>query len=90
MKLKLTLSQRILAAVVAPLVAIFAILGGLISVQLNDSVPALIEDGSRAQVEARGDEVSRWLGGYQRWLAFPSFSNPRISGVSARIAASLS
>ena len=68
MKLKLTLSQRILAAVVAPLVAIFAILGGLITVQLNDSVPALIEDGSRAQVEARGDEVSRWLGGYQRWL----------------------
>ena len=69
MKLKLSLSQRLTGAVVAPLIAVFGVLGILITVQLNNSVPAIIEEGSRAQVEARGAEISRWLGGYRQWLS---------------------
>lgn len=66
--LPLSLSQRLLAAVLLPLLLIFVLLGYLITSQLNNSVPSLIEEASRQQVEARSDEVARWLQGYRQWL----------------------
>ncbi|MDR9467489.1 methyl-accepting chemotaxis protein [Marinospirillum sp.] len=66
--LHLSLTQRLLAAVLLPLLLVFILLGYLITSQLNSSVPHLIEEASRQQVEAKGKEVERWLQGYRQWL----------------------
>lgn len=62
------MTKRLLLAVLLPLIAGFILLAVLLTQQLNSSIPPLIEDASRRQVEARGDEVSRWLEGYRKWL----------------------
>ena len=65
---KLSMVQRLLLSILIPIFIGFAILGWLITHQLNASLPPLIENSSSAQVQARGAEISRWLEGYQKWL----------------------
>lgn len=65
---QLSMKQRLLLTILLPLVIGFLLLGGLVTQQLNTSVPQIIEDGSRRQVEARGAEVGRWIEGYRMWL----------------------
>ncbi|WP_416885991.1 methyl-accepting chemotaxis protein [Marinospirillum sp.] len=65
---QLSMMQRLLMAVLLPLLIGFLLLGLLVTSQLNQAVPPLIEEGSRRQVEARGAEVARWLDGYRMWM----------------------
>lgn len=65
---RLSMTQRLLVAVLIPLIVGFVVLGLLTFNQLNATVPKTIEDGSQRQVEARGDEVARWIEGYRMWL----------------------
>ncbi|WP_114417505.1 methyl-accepting chemotaxis protein [Marinospirillum perlucidum] len=74
---KLSLTQRLLAALLVPLVIAFLLLGFLMTWQLNTSVPSLIKNTSQLQVEARSDEVGRWLEGYRQWLDALA-SDPRL------------
>lgn len=65
---KISMIQRLLLAILAPIFLSFLILGWLITQQLNSSLTPLIESAASDQVEARGAEITRWLEGYQKWL----------------------
>lgn len=63
-----SMTQRLLLAILTPLILSFVILSWLIINQLNNAIPSLIEENSSKQVEARGAEITRWLDGYKKWL----------------------
>jgi len=66
---RLSLTQKLLVAVALPLVAVAVILGFVVNQQLNQAIPALIDNAGKRQVEARADEISRWITGYRNWIA---------------------
>ena len=66
---RLTLTQKLLGTLALPLLAAFAALGIIVYQQLNNEVPALVENASERQLEARADEIGRWIEGYRAWLA---------------------
>lgn len=61
-----SIMQRLLIAILTPLILSFLLLTWLLTSQLNTSIPQLIEDNSSKQVEARGAEINRWLEGYKK------------------------
>ncbi|WP_447554335.1 methyl-accepting chemotaxis protein [Vreelandella sp. EE22] len=65
----LSLTQKLLFAVATPLLVVAVVLGVVVNFQLNKAIPALINNTAALQVDARADEVSRWLVGYQNQLA---------------------
>ena len=66
---RLSLTQKLLAAVAIPLLAVAVILGIVVNQQLNRAVTDLVENASTKQVEARADEISRWVEGHRDWIA---------------------
>ncbi len=66
---RLSLTQKLLFAIALPLLLVAAILGVVVSQQLNQAIPPLIDNAGKRQVQARADEVSRWINGYRNWLA---------------------
>ncbi|QOR39160.1 HAMP domain-containing protein [Billgrantia diversa] len=65
---RLTLTQKLLGAVGLPLLAAFLALGLIVHTQLNAAIPPMVENNSMRQVEARADEIGRWLTGYRTLL----------------------
>ncbi|MCL5426280.1 MAG: methyl-accepting chemotaxis protein [Gammaproteobacteria bacterium] len=66
---RLSLTQKLLAAVAIPLLVVAVILGFIVNQQLNKAIPPLIDNAGMRQVEARADEISRWITGYRNWIA---------------------
>ncbi|SDK59571.1 methyl-accepting chemotaxis protein [Billgrantia gudaonensis] len=66
---RLTLTQKLLAALGIPLVLAFLALGWIVNNQLNNAIPPLMENTSLRQVEGRAAEIGRWIEGYRTWLA---------------------
>lgn len=66
---RLSLTQKLLAAVAIPVLAVAVILGIVVNLQLNSAIPALIDNAGKRQVAARADEISRWITGYRNWIA---------------------
>ncbi|PCF95448.1 methyl-accepting chemotaxis protein [Vreelandella nigrificans] len=66
---RLSLTQKLLAAVAIPLFVVAIILGIVVNQQLNRAVTDLVENASTNQVEARADEISRWIAGHRDWIA---------------------
>ena len=64
----LSMMQRLLLAILSPIILGFVVLGGLIALQLNETIPPLIENGASKQAEARASEISHWLAGYHKWI----------------------
>ncbi len=65
---RMTLTQKLLGAVGVPLLLAFAALGVVIQMQLNAAIPPMVENNTARQVEARADEVARWIEGYRNLL----------------------
>lgn len=65
---RLSLTSKLLGAIGIPLLAVFIALGVIVNLQLNATIPSMVENSSMRQVEARADEISRWLAGYQTFL----------------------
>jgi methyl-accepting chemotaxis protein len=65
---RLTLTQKLLGAVGLPLLAAFMALGLIVHTQLNAAIPPMVEANSMRQVEARADEIGRWISGYRTLL----------------------
>ncbi|WP_447894504.1 methyl-accepting chemotaxis protein [Vreelandella sp. GE22] len=65
---RLSLTQKLLFAVALPLLAVAIVLGVVVNMQLNQAIPSLINNTAMRQVDARADEVSRWINGYRSWL----------------------
>ncbi|KAA0014527.1 HAMP domain-containing protein [Billgrantia pellis] len=66
---RLTLTQKLLGTIGLPLLAAFMVLGLVVHTQLNAAIPPMVERNSMRQVDARADEISRWIEGYRRFLA---------------------
>ncbi|WP_447044682.1 methyl-accepting chemotaxis protein [Vreelandella sp. H-I2] len=66
---RLSLTQKLLAAVAIPLLVVAVILGIVVNQQLNRAVTDLVENASTNQIEARADEISRWITGHRDWIA---------------------
>lgn len=66
---RLSLTQKLLVAVAIPLLVVAVILGFVVNQQLNQAIPALIDNAGKRQVEARADEISRWITGYRNWIS---------------------
>lgn len=66
---RLSLTQKLLTAVAIPLLVVAIILGIVVNQQLNQAIPELLDNAGERQVEARADEVSRWITGYRNWIA---------------------
>ncbi|WP_447956568.1 methyl-accepting chemotaxis protein [Vreelandella sp. EE7] len=66
---RLSLTQKLLLAVALPLLAVAIVLGVVVNMQLNQAIPSLINNTAMRQVDARADEVSRWINGYREWNA---------------------
>ncbi|MBE0462160.1 MAG: methyl-accepting chemotaxis protein [Halomonadaceae bacterium] len=65
----LSLTQKLLSAVALPLLIVAVILGVIVNQQLNQAIPDLIDNAGTRQVEARADEIGRWINGYRNWNA---------------------
>ena len=63
------MTQKLLVAVAIPLLVVAVILGFVVNQQLNQAILALIDNAGKRQVEARADEISRWITGYRNWIA---------------------
>ncbi|WP_447044683.1 methyl-accepting chemotaxis protein [Vreelandella sp. H-I2] len=66
---RLSLTQKLLTAVTIPLLIVAIILGIIVNQQLNHAIPELLDNAGKRQVEARADEISRWISGYRSWLS---------------------
>ncbi len=66
---RLTLTQKLLGAIGLPLLAAFLALGVIVHTQLNAAIPPMVENTSMRQVEARADEIGRWIAGYRTLLS---------------------
>lgn len=66
---RLSLTQKLLGAVALPLLVVAVILGVIVNQQLNRAIPDLIDNAGTRQVEARADEIGRWINGYRNWNA---------------------
>lgn len=66
---RLSLTQKLLAAVAIPLLVVAIILGIVVNQQLNKAIPALIDNAGTRQVQARADEIGRWITGFRNWIA---------------------
>ncbi|MEL7896702.1 methyl-accepting chemotaxis protein [Vreelandella neptunia] len=66
---RLSLTQKLLAAVAIPLLVVAVILGIVVNQQLNQAIPELLDNAGERQVKARSDEISRWISGYRNWLS---------------------
>ncbi|MCE8026686.1 methyl-accepting chemotaxis protein [Billgrantia aerodenitrificans] len=66
---RLTLTQKLLGAIGLPLLAAFLALGVIVHTQLNATIPPMVENTSMRQVEARADEIGRWIAGYRTLLS---------------------
>ncbi|MBD3895089.1 HAMP domain-containing protein [Halomonas sp. ML-15] len=65
---RLSLTQKLLAATAIPLLLASIVLGTIVQQQLNRTVPTLVENAGTRQIEARADEIARWIEGYRSWL----------------------
>src|SRR5690554_714044 len=65
---RLSLTSKLLGAIGIPLLAVFIALDVIVNLQLNATIPLMVENSSMRQVEARADEIGRWLAGYQAFL----------------------
>ncbi|MFG6177803.1 methyl-accepting chemotaxis protein [Halomonas sp. THAF12] len=65
---RLSLTQKLLVALIIPLLVACMALGLIISTQLNAQVPALMKSAGDRQLEARASEIGQWIGGYHKWL----------------------
>lgn len=63
-----SLARRLLLVTLIPLTVAFLTLIALLFLQLNRTMPTLIEQSTLDRVDARADEVGQWLQGYQRSL----------------------
>ncbi|MFG6667641.1 methyl-accepting chemotaxis protein [Halomonas sp. HNIBRBA4712] len=79
---RLSLTQKLLLATALPLLAVAITLGAVISFQLNQSIPALIDNSAMRQVDARGDEIGRWVDGYRNWLGILAQDDRLAQGAS--------
>nr|WP_290702011.1 methyl-accepting chemotaxis protein [Halomonas sp. UBA3074] len=66
---RLSLTQKLLTAVAIPLLIVAVLLGIVVNQQLNQAIPELLDNAGKHQVEARADEISRWISGYRSWLS---------------------
>ena len=66
---RLSLTQKLLTAVTIPLLIVAIILGIIVNQQLNSAIPELLDNAGKRQVEARSDEIRRWISGYRSWLS---------------------
>lgn len=66
---RLSLTQKLLSAVALPLLVVAIVLGIIVNQQLNRAIPDLIDNAGTRQVEARADEIGRWINGYRNWNA---------------------
>ncbi|AMD00555.1 methyl-accepting chemotaxis protein [Halomonas chromatireducens] len=66
---RLSLTQKLLGAIGLPLLLAFIALGLIVNTQLNNAIPPMLEDTSARQVEARANEVGRWIEGYRTLLS---------------------
>ncbi|RUR35443.1 methyl-accepting chemotaxis protein [Vreelandella populi] len=66
---RLSLTQKLLSAVALPLLIVAVVLGVIVNQQLNRAIPGLIDNAGTRQVEARADEIGRWINGYRNWNA---------------------
>lgn len=78
----LSLSQRLLVFILVPLIVVFALIGLLVHQQLNQSIPSLLEEAGRQQLEARGDETANWLNANRYWVHTLA-KDPFLAGLSA-------
>ena len=65
---RLTLTHKLLIAIAIPLLLASTVLATIVQQQLNRTVPALVENAGTRQIEARADEIARWIEGYRSWL----------------------
>ncbi|WNL42620.1 methyl-accepting chemotaxis protein [Halomonas sp. PAMB 3264] len=66
---RLSLTQKLLFAVALPLLAVALVLGVVVNFQLNQAIPSLINNTAARQVDARADEIGRWINGLRSWNA---------------------
>ncbi|MDK2779580.1 MAG: methyl-accepting chemotaxis protein [Pseudomonadota bacterium] len=64
----LSLSQRLLVGVLTPLLLIFGSLIITVAMQLGSALPQMHEEAAVNSVASRAAEISRWLGGFEKWL----------------------
>lgn len=65
---RLSLTQKLLGAIGLPLLAAFMVLGLVVHTQLTATIPPMVESNSMRQVDARADEIGRWIAGYRSFL----------------------
>lgn len=65
---RFSLTQKLLTAVALPLLIVALILGLIVNQQLNHAISSMIDNASTHQVDARSDEISRWITGYRNWV----------------------
>ncbi|EWH02461.1 cache domain-containing protein [Halomonas sp. BC04] len=66
---RLSLTQKLLGAIGLPLLLAFIALGLIVNTQLNNAIPPMLEDTSARQVDARANEIGRWIEGYRTLLS---------------------